>query len=238
MSEIEMNSGKLQQHGRVFSDQLSCNEASGRIRNSNVMEFQVEDFVAAIVRHKNLDKLLGYRIERVFRLLVHEYVDNNCLHHWLHECSRLVSPLTCGHMISSDVFADWPTCTRILNRKSYVSDCGLAKLYSPEWGITIMGSLGLFSYIAPEYASTGDFTEKYDIYSFGVLVMEIITGRSPVDRGQPQPYLVDRLKSMVAGQKIACVVDPQMPEKPSSEELKRVLLVALRCVDPDSEHRP
>ncbi|KAM1471612.1 hypothetical protein FF1_041980 [Malus domestica] len=85
MSEIEMNSGKLQQHGRVFSDQLSCNEASGRIRNSNVMElgpvsvhsqmvkdvwrgnkFQVEDFVAAIVRHKNLDKLLGYRIERVY----------------------------------------------------------------------------------------------------------------------------------------------------------------------------
>ncbi|KAM1232182.1 hypothetical protein ACFX13_042768 [Malus domestica] len=43
---------------------------------------------------------------------------------------------------------------------------------------------------------------------------------------------------MVAGQKIACVVDPQMPEKPSAEELKRVLLVALRCVDPDSEHRP
>ncbi|KAM1126839.1 hypothetical protein ACFX2B_041463 [Malus domestica] len=138
-------------------------------------------------------------------------------------------------MISSDVFADWPTCTRILNRKSYVSDFGLAKLYSPEWGITIMGSLG---YIAPEYASIGDFTEKSDIYSFGVLVMEIIMGRSPIDRSQPQPYLVDRLKSMVAGQKIACVVDPQMPEKPSSEELKRVLLVALRCVDPDSEHRP
>ncbi|KAM1471610.1 hypothetical protein FF1_041979 [Malus domestica] len=168
-------------------------------------------------------------------MLVHEYVDNNCLHHWLHECSRLVSPLTCGHMISSDVFADWPTCTRILNRKSYVSDFGLAKLYSPEWGITIMGSLG---YIAPEYASIGDFTEKSDIYCFGVLVMEIIMGRSPIDRSQPQPYLVDRLKSMVAGQKIACVVDPQMPEKPSSEELKRVLLVALRCVDPDSEHRP
>lgn len=53
-----------------------------------------------------------------------------------------------------------------------------------------------------------------------------------------QPYLVDWLKSMVASQKIACVVDPKLPEKPSSKELKRVLLVAFRCVDPDLEHRP
>lgn len=53
-----------------------------------------------------------------------------------------------------------------------------------------------------------------------------------------QPYLVDWLKSMVASQKIACVVDPKLSEKPSSKELKRVLLVALRCVDPDLGHRP
>lgn len=53
-----------------------------------------------------------------------------------------------------------------------------------------------------------------------------------------QPYLVDWLKSMVSSQKIADVVDPRLPQKPSSKELKRVLLVALRCVDPDFKHRP
>ncbi|KAB2596726.1 serine/threonine-protein kinase [Pyrus ussuriensis x Pyrus communis] len=224
--------------------------------------FQVEDFTAAFVRHKNLDNLLGYRIERVYRLLVHEYVDNKCLHHLLHECSGLVSPLTrsirvkiyprnrkrmiscASHLIQHTnlvAYLHEDIEPKILRRSIIssnvlldhqwdpkVPDFGLAKLYSPEWGINIMESLGC---IAPEYASTGDFTEKSDIYSFGVLVMEIITGRIPTDRSLS-------MKSMVAGQKIDCVVDPKMPEKPSSEELKRVLLVALRCVDPDSEHRP
>ncbi|KAM1595801.1 hypothetical protein ACFX10_002046 [Malus domestica] len=337
MSDIEMNSGKLQQHGRVFSGQFASPQASGRIRNSSVVElgpvsmysqmvkdvwrakkfslkelevatngfskqnligngdygivyhgilfdntlvavkrlvsdrFQVDDFIAEMeaigfVRHKNLVKLLGYHIERAYRLLVHEYVDNKSLHHWLHECSKLVSPLTWSirlkiirgiakglaylhediepkilhrSLISSNVLLDHQWDPK-------VSDFGLPKLYNPEWGITIMESLGLvsllaeksFSYIAPEYASTGEFTEKSDIYSFGVLVMEIITGRRPIDRSQPQPYVVEWLKSMVVEQKIACVVDPKMPEKPSPKELKRVLLVAYRCVDPDSEHRP
>lgn len=53
-----------------------------------------------------------------------------------------------------------------------------------------------------------------------------------------QPYLVDWLKSMVASQRTAYVVDPKLPEKPTSKELKRVLLVALRCADPDLEDRP
>lgn len=53
-----------------------------------------------------------------------------------------------------------------------------------------------------------------------------------------QPFLVDWLKSMVAGEKTDDVVDPRLDEKPYSKELKRILLVALRCVDPDEEHRP
>ncbi|CAB4271481.1 unnamed protein product [Prunus armeniaca] len=222
--------------------------------------FQVEDFIAEMeaigfVRHKNLVKLLGYHIERAYRLLVNEYVDNKNLQHWLHECSTQVSPLTWSirvkiiqgiakglaylhEDIEPKVLHRTLTSSNVLLDHQWdpkISDFGLAKLYNPEWGITIMESLG---YIDPEYAATGDFTEESDVYSFGVLIMETISGRNPIDRSQPQPNLVDWLKSMVASQKIACVVDPKLPEKPSSKELKRVLLVALRCVDPDLEHRP
>ncbi|KAL6127164.1 hypothetical protein ACLB2K_075207 [Fragaria x ananassa] len=178
-----------------------------------------DDFIAEMeaighVRHKNLAKLLGYRIERAYRLAyLHEDIEPNIFHMTL---------------ISSNVLLDqqW---------EPKLSDFGLAKLYSPAWGITIMESLG---YVAPEYFATGDFDEKSDVYSFGILLMEIICGRTPIDRTQCQPYLIDWLKSMVASQTTAYVVDPKLPEKPYSKELKMLLLVALRCVDPDLEVRP
>lgn len=50
--------------------------------------------------------------------------------------------------------------------------------------------------------------------------------------------MIDWLKSMVAQQKIAYVLDPKLPEMPSTKELKRIILIALKCVDPDIKHRP
>lgn len=96
------------------------------------------------------------------------------------------------------------------------------------------------SYVAPEYACTGMLTEKSDVYSFGVLIMEIITGRSPVDYTRPQgeAHLVEWLKTMVGNRKSEEVIDPKLPVMPASKALKRVLLVALRCVDPDATKRP
>lgn len=96
--------------------------------------------------------------------------------------------------------------------------------------------------MAPEYASTGMLNERSDVYSFGVLIMEIITGRSPVDYSRPpsEVNLIEWLKKMVAERKAEMVVDPKIGEgeKPSSKALKRALLVALRCVDPDAHKRP
>ncbi|KAI3913162.1 hypothetical protein MKW98_007178, partial [Papaver atlanticum] len=95
-------------------------------------------------------------------------------------------------------------------------------------------------YVAPEYACTGMLNERSDVYSFGILIMEIITGRSPVDYSRPagEVNLVEWLKNMVGSRKSEEVVDPKLPEKPPSKALKRVLLVALRCVDPDGQKRP
>lgn len=129
-----------------------------------------------------------------------------------------------------------------------------------------------FRYVAPEYASTGMLNERSDVYSFGILLMEIITGRNPVDYSRPegevcaqfllsiflkmlvhvlslvlcllryntfsQVNLVDWLKSMVTNRNAEGVLDPKLPEKPSSRALKRALLVALRCVDPNAQKRP
>ncbi|GFS38801.1 protein kinase superfamily protein [Actinidia rufa] len=109
------------------------------------------------------------------------------------------------------------------------------------WDIRVNIILGTAKgYVAPEYACTGMLNEKSDIYSFGILIMEIITGRSPVDysRAKGEVNLVDWLKMMVGDRRSEEVVDPKLPEMPSSKALKRVLLVALKCVDPDARKRP
>ncbi|CAN6336622.1 unnamed protein product, partial [Urochloa humidicola] len=95
-------------------------------------------------------------------------------------------------------------------------------------------------YVAPEYANTGLLNEKSDVYSFGVLLLEAVTGRDPVDYGRPanEVHLVEWLKMMVGSRRAEEVVDPDMELKPAIRALKRALLVALRCVDPDAEKRP
>ncbi|KAK1320468.1 putative serine/threonine-protein kinase [Acorus calamus] len=108
--------------------------------------------------------------------------------------------------------------------------------FSPmTWDIRMNIILGTAKgYVAPEYASTGMLNERSDVYSFGVLIMEIISGRVPVDYSA----LVEWLKTMVGERKSEQVVDPKLREKPSPKALKRALLVALRCVDPDAQKRP
>uniref|UniRef100_A0A0E0K0X9 non-specific serine/threonine protein kinase n=1 Tax=Oryza punctata TaxID=4537 RepID=A0A0E0K0X9_ORYPU len=148
-----------------------------------------------------------------------------------------------------------------------LSDFGLAKLLGSERSYVttrVMGTFGLdslhyehtpripnecswllilftlYRYVAPEYAGTGMLNETSDVYSFGILIMEIISGRVPVDYNRPpgEVNLVDWLKTMVSTRNSEGVVDPKMPQKPTSRALKKALLVALRCVDPDARKRP
>nr|XP_010933966.1 probable serine/threonine-protein kinase At1g01540 isoform X2 [Elaeis guineensis] len=109
------------------------------------------------------------------------------------------------------------------------------------WDIRMKIILGTAKgYVAPEYVSTGMLNDRSDVYSFGVLIMEIISGRAPVDytRLPGEVNLVEWLKNMVGDRKSEQVVDPKMLEKPYPKALKRALLVALRCVDPDARKRP
>ncbi|KAJ6335933.1 hypothetical protein OIU78_012519, partial [Salix suchowensis] len=114
---------------------------------------------------------------------------------------------------------------------------GNASSWYPYLGGPYEGSSG---YVAPEYANTGLLNEKSDIYSFGVLLLEAVTGRDPVDYGRPanEVNLLEWLKMMVGTRRAEEVVDPNLEVKPTTRDLKRALLVALRCVDPDAERRP
>lgn len=223
-------------------------------------EFKVEVEAIGRVRHKNLVRLLGYCVEGAYRMLVYEYVNNGNLDQWLHGDVGQVSPLTWDFRLNiilgtakglaylheglepKVVHRDVKSSNILLDQQwnAKVSDFGLAKLLCSEASYVTTRVMGTYGYVAPEYACTGMLNEKSDIYSFGILMMEIISGRSPVDHNRPpgEVNLIDWIKSMVGERKTEQVVDPKMPEMPPSKSLKRVLLVALRCVDPDGQKRP
>ncbi|CAH9099149.1 unnamed protein product [Cuscuta epithymum] len=223
-------------------------------------EFRVEVEAIGHVRHKNLVRLLGYCIEGVHRMLVYEYVNNGNLEQWLHGGMRQYGTITWEarmkvllgtakalaylheaiepKVVHRDIKSSNILIDDTFNSK--VSDFGLAKLLDSGESHITTRVMGTFGYVAPEYANTGMLNEKSDIYSFGVLVLEAVTGRDPVDYSRPtnEVNLVEWLKMMVGQRRSEEVVDPNLEVKPSTRCLKRALLVALRCVEPDSEKRP
>ncbi|XP_021752140.1 probable receptor-like protein kinase At5g18500 [Chenopodium quinoa] len=223
-------------------------------------EFRVEVEAIGHVRHKNLVRLLGYCIEGTHRLLVYEYVNNGNLEQWLHGAMHQYGNLTWEarmkvligtakalaylheaiepKVVHRDIKSSNILIDDEFNAK--VSDFGLAKLLGAGKTHIATRVMGTFGYVAPEYANSGLLNEKSDVYSFGVVLLESITGRDPVDYARPQNEvnLVDWLKTMVGNRRAEEVVDPNMDTRPSTRALKRALLTALRCVDPDSEKRP
>ncbi|KAI8549944.1 hypothetical protein RHMOL_Rhmol06G0064700 [Rhododendron molle] len=247
-------SGVLRDSTRVAVKNLLNN------RGQAEKEFKVEVEAIGRVRHKNLVRLLGYCAEGAHRMLVYEYVDNGNLEQWLHGDAGPCSPLTWDIRMNivlgtakgltylheglepKVVHRDIKSSNILLDKQwnAKVSDFGLAKLLGSERSYVTTRVMGTFGYVAPEYASTGMLNERSDVYSFGILLMEIISGRTPVDYSRPpgEVNLVEWLKAMVSSRNAEGVLDPKISEKPSPRALKRALLVALRCVDPNGQKRP
>ncbi|XP_019101820.1 PREDICTED: serine/threonine-protein kinase CDG1-like [Camelina sativa] len=130
--------------------------------------------------------------------------------------------------------------------KPKLSDFGLAK-FGPSEGRSHVSTrvMGTHGYCAPEYASTGKLTQKSDIYSFGVVLLELISGRKALmpscDCVDSQSrYLVHWAQTLFSGGHIEQIVDPKLSRKGgfSKKALKRTLQVAMMCLFEDPNARP
>uniref|UniRef100_A0A0D9VRI2 non-specific serine/threonine protein kinase n=1 Tax=Leersia perrieri TaxID=77586 RepID=A0A0D9VRI2_9ORYZ len=223
-------------------------------------EFKVEVEAIGKVRHKHLVGLVGYCAEGPKRMLVYEFVENGNLEQWLHGDVGPVSPLTWDIRMKiavgtakgiaylheglepKVVHRDIKSSNILLDTKwnPKVSDFGMAKVLGSGSSYVNTRVMGTFGYVAPEYASTGMLNESSDIYSFGVLLMELISGKRPVDysKSAGEVNLVEWFKGMVGSRRVEELVDPRIEDPPPARALNRVLLVCLRCIDSDAHKRP
>ncbi|KAJ8452777.1 hypothetical protein Cgig2_005113 [Carnegiea gigantea] len=213
------------------------------------------------ITHKNLVKMIGYCVKDwqpyARYILVSEYVDNGNLHHWLHEdevgdISIPLSWRTRMNIISGIAkglaYMHEDVDPKMVHGRLQSCKVLLDRHWNPKISEFAVGRvLGLkrrlftdAGYMASEYAMAGEMDEKSDVYSFGILVMEIISGRKPIDHDRPKEeiQLVEWLKLMVSIQNYKQILDPRITQVPPLKELKRVLLIALRCVDLTPENRP
>ncbi|PIA45597.1 hypothetical protein AQUCO_01600067v1 [Aquilegia coerulea] len=222
-------------------------------------EFLTEIDTMSNVRNVNLVQIIGCCVEGNNRILVYEYVENNSLDRallgsksrtikldwgvrssicigtakglaFLHE--ELKPPIVHRDIKASNILLD-------KNFVPKIGDFGLAKLF-PE-NITHISTrvAGTSGYLAPEYALRGKLTKKADVYSFGVLIIEIVSGRSNTEttwEGMPK-YLLERTWQLYEERKLLELVDPDL-ERYSEDEVIRYIKVALFCTQAAPARRP
>ncbi|XVF86613.1 hypothetical protein PTKIN_Ptkin18bG0056400 [Pterospermum kingtungense] len=225
-------------------------------------EFQAEVDIISRVHHRHLVSLVGYCIVGDKRLLVYEFVPNDTLEFHLHGKERPVMNWSTRMKIALGAakglaYLHEDCQPKIIHRdikaanillddsfEAKVADFGLAK-YSLDTDTHVSTRvMGTFGYMAPEYASSGKLTEKSDVFSFGVVLLELITGRRPVDKSQS--YLDDNIvdwarplfSEALEHRNLVAFVDPRLQKDYDYSEMHRMVASAAACVHYSARHRP
>ncbi|KAK3126336.1 hypothetical protein QOZ80_7AG0555050 [Eleusine coracana subsp. coracana] len=224
-------------------------------------EFQAEVDTISRVQHRHLVSLVGYCIAGTQRLLVYEFVPNQTLEHHLHGKGVPVMEWTMRLRIALGAakglaYLHEECDPRIIHRdiksanilldndfEAMVADFGLAKLTNVNNTHVSTRVMGTFGYLAPEYASSGKLTEKSDVFSYGVMLLELLTGRRPGDRSSyGHDGLVDwarvALSRALADGNYDPLIDPRLDGDYDQTEAARVVACAAASIRHAGRQRP
>ncbi|KAL5562255.1 hypothetical protein UlMin_032002 [Ulmus minor] len=228
-------------------------------------EFLSEMATLGSVRHSNLVPLLGFCMAKKERLLVYKYMANGTLHDQLHPVDDGANVMEWTTRLKIAIGAAkgfaWlhHSCNpRIIHRnisskcilldgdfEPKISDFGLARLMNPidtHLSTFVNGEFGDLGYVAPEYARTLVATPKGDIYSFGVVLLELVTGERPTHVSKaPESFkgnLVEWIMELTANSKLHDAIDNSLVGKGVDGEVFQFLKVACTCVGPAPKERP
>ncbi|XP_047066708.1 receptor-like serine/threonine-protein kinase ALE2 [Lolium rigidum] len=254
-------------YGRVYRGiieegvEVAVKLLTGKHQNRD-REFIAEVEMLSRLHHRNLVKLIGICVERSMRCLVFELVPNGSVESHLHGRDKIYGPLDFDtrmkialgaarglaylhedanpHVIHRDFKASNVLLENDFTAK--VADFGLAKEASEGMEHISTQVMGTFGYVAPEYAMTGHLLVKSDVYSYGVVLLELLSGRKPVDMTQPSgsENLVTWARPLLTNREgLERLVDPLLPPATRDfEKLAKAAAIASMCVHVEAPQRP
>lgn len=249
--------GILSDNTKIAVKRLMDHESAG-----GEVAFLREVEMISVAVHKNLLKLIGYCTTPSERLLVYPFMRNLSVAHRLREIKPGESVLDWPkrknialgtaraleylheHCNPKIIHRDVKAANVLLDEdyEAVVGDFGLAKLVDVSKTSVTTQVRGTMGHIAPEYLSTGKSSERTDVFGYGIMLLELVTGQRAIELSRLEEeddvLLLDHVKKLEREKQLSSIVDHNLGQNYNIDEVEMMIQVALLCTQASPEHRP